>query len=76
MAGKSFIVTLKDNVPEADVSKFKNSIESLDGNITHEFSLIKGYTVHLPETLHINKLKDGYKSIIENVEEDKEVHTK
>ncbi|GAV46518.1 hypothetical protein ZYGR_0A01100 [Zygosaccharomyces rouxii] len=75
MAGKSFIVTLKENAPDADVSKFKDSIKDLNGSITHEFSLIKGYTVHLPETLHANKLKDSHNSIIANIEEDKEVHT-
>lgn len=75
MAGKSFIVTLKESVPDADVSKFKDSIRSLNGSITHEFSLIKGYTVHFPESLHANKLKDSHNSIIANIEEDKEVHT-
>lgn len=73
MAGKSFIVTMKDAVPEAEVQKFKESVGNLGGSITHEFSLIKGYTVKLPEELHINKLKDGFGSIISNVEEDKEV---
>ncbi|QLQ77987.1 hypothetical protein HG537_0A02340 [Torulaspora globosa] len=76
MSGKSYIVTLKDTVPEGEVSKFKQSIDSLGGAITHEFSLIKGYTVQLPESLHINKLKDGFGSIIANVEEDKEVNIK
>lgn len=76
MAGKSFIVTLKDSVPEGDVSKFKESVNHLGGSITHEFSLIKGYTVKLPEELHINKLKDNFSSIISNVEEDKEVSIK
>lgn len=76
MAGKSFIVTLKESVPEGEVSKFKQSVDSLGGSITHEFSLIKGYTVKLPEELHINKLKDGFGSIIANVEEDKEVSIK
>lgn len=75
MSGKSFIVTLKENVPDAEVFKFKDSIKQLNGSITHEFSLIKGYTVHLPETLHASKLKDSHSSIIANVEEDKEVHT-
>lgn len=76
MAGKSFIVTLKDSVPEGEVSKFKESIDRLGGSITHEFSLIKGFTVKLPEELHINKLKDSFGSIISNVEEDKEVSIK
>lgn len=75
MAGKSFIVTLKDSVPEAQVSQFKRSVDELGGAITHEFSLIKGYTVHLPDELHISKLKEGFSPIIANVEEDKEVHT-
>ncbi|CCE93607.1 Pbi2p TDEL_0G02400 [Torulaspora delbrueckii] len=75
MAGKSFIVTLKESAPDAQVAQFKRSINELGGAITHEFSLIKGYTVKLPEELHINKLKEGFNPIIANVEEDKEVHT-
>ncbi|QLG72471.1 hypothetical protein HG535_0D01790 [Zygotorulaspora mrakii] len=73
MAPKSFIVTLKDSAPDIEVEKFKKTVGNLGGSITHEFSLIKGYTVKLPEELHINKLKDGFDSMIASVEEDKEV---
>ncbi|KAH3901240.1 probable Protease B inhibitors 2 and 1 [Saccharomycodes ludwigii] len=72
MTEKSFIVTLKEH---ADAEKFKESVNKLGGSITHEFNLIKGFTVKLPDHMHINKLKEGHSNDIANVEEDKEVHT-
>lgn len=75
MAGKSFIVTLKENAPEEEIKKFKHSIGELNGSITHEFSLIKGYTVKLPDEFNFKRLHDTHGSIISNIEEDKEMHT-
>lgn len=73
---KSFIVTLKDQVPDVDVSKIKESISKMGGSITHEFSLIKGFTVKIPESLHIDSIKKQHSDSIANIEEDKEVHIK
>ncbi|CAG99436.1 Pbi2 [Kluyveromyces lactis] len=73
MTFKSFIITFKDSVPEADASKIKNSISSLGGTIVHDYSLIKGFAVKLPESLKIDKLKDLHGDAFETIEEDKEV---
>ncbi|SCU90730.1 LAMI_0E03378g1_1 [Lachancea mirantina] len=76
MSSKSFIITLKDHVPEVDAEAIKKSISGLGGEITHEFSLIKGFTAKLPETLSIESLKSKHSDAIANVEEDKEVSIK
>lgn len=75
MAGKSFIVTLKENAPADEINKLKHSISELDGSVTHEFSLIKGFTVKLPDEFNFKRLHDTHGSIISNIEEDKQVHT-
>ncbi|CDO94588.1 unnamed protein product [Kluyveromyces dobzhanskii CBS 2104] len=73
MTFKSFIITFKDSVPDTDVSKIKSSISSLGGNIVHDYSLIKGFAVKLPEELKIDKLKDLHGDKFASVEEDQEV---
>ncbi|KAL6944507.1 hypothetical protein ACO0RG_001244 [Hanseniaspora osmophila] len=72
MSEKSFIVTLKES---ADPEKFKESVNKLGGSISHEFNLIKGFTVKLPESLHIDSLTKKHESEIATVEEDSKVHT-
>lgn len=73
MSFKSFIITFKDHVPESDMLTIKSSIASLGGDIVHEYSLIKGFSVKLPETLSIEEIKDIHGGSIANIEEDKEV---
>ncbi|SCW01930.1 LAFE_0E10396g1_1 [Lachancea fermentati] len=73
---KSFIVTLKDHVPDVDVASIKDSVSKMGGEITHEFSLIKGFTVKLPESMHIDSIKSKHSDAIANIEEDKEVSIK
>ncbi|MCJ1282215.1 hypothetical protein MMC26_001538 [Xylographa opegraphella] len=60
-------VTLKENASPEELSKAKETAKSQGGEITHEFSLIKGFTVKYPDdkmsTLesneHIHVEKDG-----------------
>ncbi|SCV05370.1 LANO_0H05996g1_1 [Lachancea nothofagi CBS 11611] len=75
MAAKSFIVTLKDHVADVDISSVKKSFTQLGGEITHEFSLIKGFTVKVPEA-GIDSVKEKHSDAIANIEEDKEVSIK
>lgn len=72
-AMSSYIITFKDHIKEADASKIKSAISSLGGSIVHEYSLIKGFAVKLPESVHIDKIKQLYGHSFANVEEDKEV---
>ncbi|CEP61375.1 Pbi2p LALA0_S03e01464g [Lachancea lanzarotensis] len=74
MTAKTFIVTLKDQVTEPDVSSIKKSFTDLGGKIIHEFSLIKGFTVKVPE-IGIDSIKEKHGNHIANIEEDQEVHT-
>ncbi|QHS75888.1 Pbi2p [Saccharomyces paradoxus] len=71
---KNFIVTLKKNTPDVEAKKFLDSVHHAGGSIVHEFDIIKGYTIKVPDVLHLNKLKEKHNDVIENVEEDKEVH--
>ncbi|MCJ1292936.1 hypothetical protein MMC34_004489 [Xylographa carneopallida] len=60
-------VTLKDDAPPEELAKAKETAKSQGGEITHEFSLIKGFTVNYPDdkmsTLesneHIHVEQDG-----------------
>lgn len=45
----NYIVTLKENASDADVDALKNQIKSAGGEITQEYSLIKGFAAKLPE---------------------------
>ncbi len=69
----SFIVTLKKSVPEREVKEFIDSVNGVGGQIVHEFSLIKGYTIKMPEKVSLSSFKDKHNNVIESVEEDKEV---
>ncbi|KPI40926.1 uncharacterized protein AB675_10884 [Cyphellophora attinorum] len=44
-----FNVTLKDNAPADELTKAKEKAKSDGGEIKHEFTLIKGFTVEFPE---------------------------
>lgn len=64
---KTFIVTLKENCsPE----KFKESVKALGGEIQHEYSLIKGFSIKLP-SIHATTL--GKDEHVSTIEEDQEV---
>ncbi|CCC71253.1 hypothetical protein NCAS_0G03660 [Naumovozyma castellii] len=70
----NYIVTLKKATPDKEAKKVKESIDKLGGSVVHEFSLIKGYTVKLPDKLKLDALRHKHGDVIENIEEDKEVH--
>lgn len=70
----SFIITLKDQVTDLDMLEIKRSIEKMGGIINHEFSLIKGFTIKVPEPLSIKSLQELHHESILNIEEDKEVN--
>lgn len=67
---KSYIVTLKQTVTDADVSSFKQKITELGGSISSEFLLIKGFAIKLP-SIHTDSIKDH--DHVATIEEDKEV---
>lgn len=67
---KNYIITLKESCSEADVTAVKSKVGELGGTIKDEFSLIKGFTVSLPESIS-DKLK-AHEHVV-NVEEDKEM---
>lgn len=64
---KTFIVTLKES---CSPDKFKESIKGLGGEIQHEYSLIKGYSIKLP-SIHAASLHKN--EGINTIEEDQEV---
>ncbi|KAL7785980.1 hypothetical protein V8C37DRAFT_393082 [Trichoderma ceciliae] len=45
----SYIVTLKENATDNDFAAAKKKAIDAGGNITHEYSLIKGFSVEYPE---------------------------
>ncbi|CAI5759343.1 unnamed protein product [Candida verbasci] len=72
--GKGYIVTLKEDATDGEVNSIKDKVKELGGKITNEFSLIKGFSVHLPDIISAESL-GKHSDKIANVEEDKEVHT-
>ncbi|MCJ1326598.1 hypothetical protein MMC10_003263 [Thelotrema lepadinum] len=66
-----FMVTLKDNAPPSELEKAKEAATSQGGKITHEYTLMKGFSVEYPAgtvtTLQSNDHVD--------VEADQEVKT-
>ncbi|ESW97345.1 hypothetical protein HPODL_05295 [Ogataea parapolymorpha DL-1] len=70
---KTFIVTLKENCSDPAVAKFKEGIKAVGGEIQHEYSLIKGFSVKLP-SLHVDSLLHKNENVA-TVEEDQQVHT-
>ncbi|RLV96304.1 hypothetical protein JA1_000287 [Spathaspora sp. JA1] len=68
---KSYIFTLKDDISELDLDSVKSLVGKLGGEITNEFSLIKGFAAKLP-AVDISALHSDDR--IANIEEDKEVH--
>lgn len=73
MSSKSFVITLKDSVKDIDIAEFKEFLKEINGQITDEFSLIKGFAVELPETLHLTNIMGKFEHIIENIKEDREI---
>ncbi|KAF7505034.1 hypothetical protein GJ744_001488 [Endocarpon pusillum] len=43
-----FNVTLKESAPEDELKKAKDKCKEQGGEIKHEFTLIKGFTVEFP----------------------------
>lgn len=64
-------VTLKEDAPASELAKAKQAYIDAGCEIKHEYTLIKGFTVEVPDD------KVGLLSSNDhiNVEEDKEVHT-
>ncbi|GMM27823.1 Pbi2 protein [Martiniozyma asiatica (nom. inval.)] len=67
MSTKSYIITLKEN---ANTEKFKDFLNSIGAEVKHEYTLIKGFAVKLPE-LQVSSLHSN--EGVATVEEDKEV---
>ncbi|KGK39928.1 hypothetical protein JL09_g867 [Pichia kudriavzevii] len=63
---KTYIVTLKEN---AAVENFKKAINAIGGEIGHEYSLIKGFSIKIPSisASELHKTEG-----INTIEEDKE----
>ncbi|EGW35450.1 uncharacterized protein SPAPADRAFT_58684 [Spathaspora passalidarum NRRL Y-27907] len=70
MSLKSYIITLKEDVSDVDFNSVKSLIGDLGGEITNEFTLIKGFAAKLPGEVSALTKDDR----ILHVEEDKEVH--
>lgn len=69
---KNYIITLKDSATSVDVDSLKKKVKDFGGEITNEFSLIKGFSAKLP-AVHSKLLEDH--EHVSSIEEDKEVHT-
>ncbi|CAH2450533.1 Protease B inhibitor 2 [Komagataella phaffii CBS 7435] len=68
---KSFIITLKEDATDPAIEKVKSFIKSIGGEISHEFSLIKGFSAKLPTT-HVSSVEGD--EAVATIEEDSEVH--
>ncbi|GMM37528.1 Pbi2 protein [Saccharomycopsis crataegensis] len=68
---KSYIISLRDTIPDDKLATIKDEVKKMGGVITTEFELIKAFTVKLPSihTAAISKFPD-----VIAVEEDSEVH--
>ena len=67
---KTIILTFKDSNAAA---AFKNIANKIDGEIVHEYSLIKGLAIKVPKSLDTNSLKNDESHGIVHAEEDQEV---
>ncbi|GAV55585.1 hypothetical protein ZYGR_0AV02170 [Zygosaccharomyces rouxii] len=80
-ATTSYIITVEQtDVPSSFIDSLKQRVNDVGGYITHEFSLIKGFTAELDDS-EVSKLqgqvkqaelKSGY---YVHIEKDSEVHT-
>ncbi|KAK4112080.1 protease propeptide/inhibitor [Canariomyces notabilis] len=68
----SYIVTLKDEATDEQVQKLKDEVKSQGGEIKHEYSLIKAFSVSYPEGT-VQAL--GSHELVKEVEQDQEVRT-
>ncbi|CAK7893934.1 protease B inhibitor 2 [[Candida] anglica] len=69
---KNYIITLKDSASDSDVTAVKNKVSELGGNVTSDFSLIKGFTAKLPS---VHSASFGAHEHVASIEEDGEVKT-
>ncbi|KAK6200174.1 uncharacterized protein RJT21DRAFT_121067 [Scheffersomyces amazonensis] len=67
---KSYIITLKDSVSDADINALHSKVKELGGQITTQYTLIKGFVAKLPP-IHISSF-EGHDHVA-TVEEDQEV---
>ncbi|KAJ5142877.1 uncharacterized protein N7515_001664 [Penicillium bovifimosum] len=68
----SYIITCKPDATDDDVQAVKEHARGQGGEITHEYSLIKGFAVSFPDdTAHTLESHPH----VENVEADSKVHT-
>ncbi|KAI9752017.1 MAG: hypothetical protein M4579_005790 [Chaenotheca gracillima] len=64
-------ITLKEGAPPSELEKAKETAKDQGGEIKHEFTLIKGFTVDFPnDKVHTLQSNDHI-----HVEADQEVHT-
>ncbi|KAI1297985.1 hypothetical protein F5Y03DRAFT_368897 [Xylaria venustula] len=68
----TYIVTLKDDASADDVAAAKKHAQDQGGKITHEYNLIKGFAVEIPDDA-VTTL-DSHPSV-KGVEKDQEVRT-
>ncbi|KAL6930851.1 hypothetical protein ACO0R3_003974 [Hanseniaspora guilliermondii] len=67
---KTIILTFKDSNA---ASAFKNIVHKFNGEIVHEYSLIKGLAIKVPKSVDTQSLKNDESHGIVNAEEDQEV---
>lgn len=77
----SYIVTVNPiDVPASVVDELKSMVTSIGGRITHEYTLIKGFSLNL-DGANVSRLQALIKQVESNtgcfvrVEKDTEVHT-
>ncbi|KAK9454294.1 hypothetical protein V1511DRAFT_503305 [Dipodascopsis uninucleata] len=70
MSSKSYIVRFKPETSDEEVAKVKKNLVDSGAEIEHEYTLIKGFSVKLPDT-EVSILSTN--PFIEDVEKDQEV---
>ncbi|KAI2625182.1 protease propeptide/inhibitor [Xylaria nigripes] len=68
----SYIITCKDNATAEEIAATKQLAKDQGGKITHEYSLIKAFTVEFPSD-QITTLASS--EHVKRVEQDQEVRT-
>ncbi|KAK9383516.1 uncharacterized protein V2V93DRAFT_362027 [Kockiozyma suomiensis] len=71
MAGNSYIIKFKEGSTDEEVTQLKKDLTDSGAEITHEYSLIKGIAVTLPED-QVTTLESN--PHVDLIEKDQEVH--
>jgi len=71
---QNFIVTFKDDASEQKIADVKEQIKENGGQITQEYTLIKGFAASIPDAF-LSNLQSLHADVIDAIEPDGKVTT-